>query len=82
MRNIKLNITISIYLGSQALNILVSVILDQRLTFKIYIHTMRNKIRAVRKRLFPLLARNSDLSIKNKILLYISYSCSILNYSC
>ena len=60
----------------------LGVILDQGFTFQQHITSTRNKFRVARNKLFPLIARNSSLSIKNKMLIYTSYLRPILPYAC
>lgn len=60
----------------------LGVILDKRLTFSKHTHTQINKFRAARKILYPLIARNSTLSLENKLLIYTSLLRPILTYGC
>ena len=58
------------------------VTLEQGLTFQQHITNRLNKFRIARNKLFSLIARNSNLSIKNEILIYTSYLRPILTYTC
>ena len=57
-------------------------ILDQGLTFKQHIHNTCRNFRAAKSKFYPLIARKSKLSIKNKIFIYTSYLRPILTCSC
>ena len=57
------------------------VILDYNLTFKNHLIATQNKFRAAKNNIYPLIARNSPLNIKSKILLYNSSLRPILTYA-
>lgn len=59
----------------------LGVTLDKNLCWKKHIENTRNKFRIARRALYPLIARNSKLSIDNKLLLYKSYLRPILTYA-
>ncbi|KFM66338.1 RNA-directed DNA polymerase from mobile element jockey, partial [Stegodyphus mimosarum] len=67
----------------------LGVILTKSLTWNPHITNIIRKFRASKASLFPLIARNSVLSIDNKFLIYksmlrliLSYACPVWAYSC
>lgn len=60
----------------------LGVILDRKLTFKKHTLNTRNKFRAARALLYPLISRRSELSPNNKLLIYKSYLRPLLTYAC
>lgn len=60
----------------------LGVVLDKKLIFRDHIIFIKNKFNIAIKLLYPLINRNSKLSIANKILLYKAVFQSILLYAC
>ncbi|GBN22667.1 putative RNA-directed DNA polymerase from transposon X-element [Araneus ventricosus] len=59
----------------------LGVTLDSRLTYDKHITNIHKKTRSAKARLYPLLARNSKLSLKNKLLLYKTILLPIMAYA-
>lgn len=59
----------------------LGVVLDQRLTFASHIQMTRRKAYAAVQMLFPLLSRQSSLSIGNKVLLYKTCIRPVMTYA-
>ncbi|GFW62661.1 probable RNA-directed DNA polymerase from transposon X-element [Trichonephila clavipes] len=60
----------------------LGIIFDTHLTWKQHILYVRDKIRKIMFKLYPLIGRNSHLSIENKVLLYTAVMRPILAYAC
>ena len=56
--------------------------LDSKLNFGMHVKNVKNKCMAILLRLYPLLCRNSKLSITNKLTLYKSVARSVMMYAC
>jgi hypothetical protein len=59
----------------------LGVILDPKLLFTKHLTTVVHKVYDILLRLFPLLARDSTLSLANKLLLYKQFIRSLLTYA-
>ncbi|GFU48784.1 RNA-directed DNA polymerase from mobile element jockey [Trichonephila clavipes] len=59
----------------------LGVILDNKLTWKQHVIHTRNKFRFALRLLFPLINRNSHMSLENKVLLYTAVLRPILSYA-
>ncbi|GFW95195.1 probable RNA-directed DNA polymerase from transposon X-element [Trichonephila clavipes] len=59
----------------------LGVILDSKLTWKQHVLHTRNKFRFALRLLFPLVNRNSHMSLENKVLLYTAVLRPILSYA-
>ncbi|GFV69687.1 RNA-directed DNA polymerase from mobile element jockey [Trichonephila clavipes] len=59
----------------------LGIIFDTHLTWKQHITYVRDKFRRIMFKLFPLIGRNSHLSIENKVLLYTAVMRPILAYA-
>ena len=59
----------------------LSLTLDPKLLFTKHLHTVTYKATGVLLQLFPLLARDSTLTILNKLTLYKLMICSLLTYA-
>ncbi|GFT28704.1 probable RNA-directed DNA polymerase from transposon X-element [Trichonephila clavipes] len=59
----------------------LGIIFDTHLTWKEHIHYTRDKFRKIMFKLYPLIGRNSHLSIENKVLLYTAVMRPILAYA-
>ncbi|GFT54049.1 putative RNA-directed DNA polymerase from transposon X-element [Trichonephila clavipes] len=59
----------------------LGIIFDTHLTWKQHIHYTRDKFRKIMFKLYPLIGRNSHLSIENKVLLYTAVMRPILAYA-
>ncbi|GFW65642.1 probable RNA-directed DNA polymerase from transposon X-element [Trichonephila clavipes] len=60
----------------------LGIIFDTHLTWKQHIYYVRDKFRKIMFKLYPLIGRNSHLSIENKVLLYTAVMRPILAYAC
>ncbi|GFV49438.1 probable RNA-directed DNA polymerase from transposon X-element [Trichonephila clavipes] len=60
----------------------LGIIFDTHLTWKQHIYYVRDKFRKIMFKLYPLIGRNSYLSIENKVLLYTAVMRPILAYAC
>ena len=60
----------------------LGITLDKRLTFTKHLENTVNKCLGLITMLYPLINRNSELSLKNKLLLYKSCIRPIINYGC
>lgn len=56
--------------------------LDRNLTFGQHIQKSLKKFREMKTKLYPLIAKNSELSTKNKLLLYNSQLRPLITYGC
>ncbi|GBN06451.1 RNA-directed DNA polymerase from mobile element jockey [Araneus ventricosus] len=59
----------------------LGVYLDSKLTWKTHINYITQKFRDNCRKIFPLIARNSELSRKNKLLIYTSILRPVLTYA-
>ncbi|GFV97466.1 probable RNA-directed DNA polymerase from transposon X-element [Trichonephila clavipes] len=65
----------------------LGIIFDTHLTWKQHIYYVRDKFRKIMFKLYPLIGRNSFLSIENKVLLYTAvilytaYACPVWGYA-
>ncbi|GFV65842.1 RNA-directed DNA polymerase from mobile element jockey [Trichonephila clavipes] len=59
----------------------LGIIFDTHLTWKQHTSYVRDKFRRIMFKLFPLIGRNSHLSIENKVLLYTAVMRPILAYA-
>ncbi|GFW94006.1 probable RNA-directed DNA polymerase from transposon X-element [Trichonephila clavipes] len=59
----------------------LGIIFDTHLTWKQHIYYVRDKFRKIMFKLYPLIGRNSYLSIENKVLLYTAVMRPILAYA-
>ncbi|GBM02815.1 hypothetical protein AVEN_51999-1 [Araneus ventricosus] len=59
----------------------LGVTLDSRLTYDKHITNINKKTRTAKDKLYPLLDRNSKLSLKNKLLLYKTILRPIMAYA-
>ncbi|GBO32311.1 putative RNA-directed DNA polymerase from transposon X-element [Araneus ventricosus] len=57
------------------------IILDQRLTYKHHFDSIIKKFKAAKAQLYPLLGRNSKLSMDNKLLIYKSFLRPVITYA-
>ncbi|GBM91126.1 putative RNA-directed DNA polymerase from transposon X-element [Araneus ventricosus] len=60
----------------------LGVILDEKFTWKNHITTIKTKFRAASRKLFPLIARDSEMNRKYKLLLYTAILRPIITYGC
>ncbi|GBM52853.1 RNA-directed DNA polymerase from mobile element jockey [Araneus ventricosus] len=60
----------------------LGVILDEILTWKNHITTIQTKFRAASRKLFPLIARDSEMSRKYKLLVYTAILHPMITYRC
>ncbi|GBN48768.1 RNA-directed DNA polymerase from mobile element jockey [Araneus ventricosus] len=60
----------------------LGVILDEKLTWKNHITTIKTKFRAASRKLFPLIARDSEMNRKYKLLVYTAILRPIITYGC
>ncbi|GBO37692.1 putative RNA-directed DNA polymerase from transposon BS, partial [Araneus ventricosus] len=58
----------------------LGVILDEKLTWKNHITTIKTKFRAASRKLFPLIARDSEMNRKYKLLVYTAILRPIITY--
>ncbi|GBN32149.1 putative RNA-directed DNA polymerase from transposon X-element [Araneus ventricosus] len=57
----------------------LGVMLDSRLTYEKHINNINRKVRVAK--IYPLIGRNSKLSLRNKLLLYKTIFRPIMNYA-
>ncbi|GBO25459.1 putative RNA-directed DNA polymerase from transposon X-element [Araneus ventricosus] len=60
----------------------LDVILDEKLTWKNHITTIKTKFRAASRKLFPLITRDSEMNRKYKLLVYTAILRPIITYGC
>ncbi|GBN83101.1 RNA-directed DNA polymerase from mobile element jockey [Araneus ventricosus] len=60
----------------------LGVILDEKLTCKNHITTIKTKFRAAPRKRFPLIARDSEINRKYKLLVYTAILRPIITYRC
>ncbi|GBN61919.1 putative RNA-directed DNA polymerase from transposon X-element [Araneus ventricosus] len=58
----------------------LGVTLDSRLTYEKHINNINKKVRAAKAKMYPLIGRNSKLSLKNKLLLYKTILRPVMSY--
>ncbi|GFX22207.1 RNA-directed DNA polymerase from mobile element jockey [Trichonephila clavipes] len=68
--------------GLRKPNTLELSLIHTHLTWKQHIYYVRDKFRKIMFKLYPLIGRNSHLSIENKVLLYTAVMRPILAYAC
>ncbi|GBN91737.1 RNA-directed DNA polymerase from mobile element jockey [Araneus ventricosus] len=60
----------------------LGIILDKKLTWQSHIYSIKTKFRNVTRKLYPLIARDSDMKRKYKILIYTAILRPIITYGC
>ncbi|GBN59593.1 RNA-directed DNA polymerase from mobile element jockey [Araneus ventricosus] len=60
----------------------LGIILDNKLTWQSHISSIKTKFRNVIRKLYPLIARDSDMKRKYKILIYTAILRPIITYGC
>lgn len=55
---------------------------DHKLTYRHHIQKTRDNFRPAKNKLYPLIARNSKLSVDSKLLIYRAYLRPLLTYGC
>ncbi|GBO08824.1 RNA-directed DNA polymerase from mobile element jockey [Araneus ventricosus] len=60
----------------------LGIILDNKLTWQSHISSIKTKFRNVTRKLYPLIARDSDMKRKYKILIYTAILRPIITYGC